>query len=160
MTTPRERSWRDDEVGPGRLLLLSVNPVSEALARVAQAVGLEVVLLADDEGGRGVQGLADVAPVAGDAVVLADHDAPDAPAVLRAALASEASYVAMLASRRRAAGVLEELRSEGVAGLERLHVPAGHDTGGRTPGEMALSIVAEVVAESHGRPGGPMRSPA
>lgn len=157
MTTPRERSWRDAEVGPGRLLVLSENTVAQAVARIAEAVGIEVLRLADDEGGRGLSALQDAGPGAGDAVVLCDHDAPDAPAVLRAALRSEAAYVAMLASRRRAAGLLEELREEGVPGLDRLHVPAGLDVGGRTPGEMALSLVAEVVADAHGRPGGPMR---
>jgi xanthine/CO dehydrogenase XdhC/CoxF family maturation factor len=45
-----------------------------------------------------------------------------------------------------------------VAGLDKLHVPAGLDTGGKAPGEIALSVVAEIVAESYGRPGGPMRA--
>ena len=38
-----------------------------------------------------------------------------------------------------------------------LHVPPGHNLGGKAPGEFALSVVAEIVAEGHGRPGGPMR---
>ena len=89
--------------------------------------------------------------------MLCDHDAPDAPKVLRDALASPASYVAMMASRRRSERVLAELGEEGVQGLEKLHVPAGLNIGGKAPGEIALSVVAEIVAESHGRPGGPMR---
>jgi xanthine dehydrogenase accessory factor len=94
---------------------------------------------------------------AGDAVVLCDHDAPDAPRVLRDALASPASYVAMMASRRRAEGLLVDLAADGASGLEKLHVPAGHNLGGKGPGEIALSVVAEIVAESYDRPGGPMR---
>jgi xanthine dehydrogenase accessory factor len=78
--------------------------------------------------------------------------------VLRAALASEASYVAMMASRRRSEGLLAELEAEAAPGLDKLHVPAGLNTGGRAPGEIALSVVAEIVAESYGRPGGPMRT--
>ncbi|MGA8247978.1 MAG: XdhC family protein, partial [Nocardioides sp.] len=89
--------------------------------------------------------------------VLCDHDAPDAPQVLRDALASPASYVAMMASRRRAEGLLAELAAADVPGLDKLHVPAGHDLGGKGPGEIALSVVAEIVAESYDRPGGPMR---
>ena len=54
--------------------------------------------------GAGVAG-----PAEGDAVVLCDHDAPDAPQFLRDALASPASYVAMMASRRRAERMLAEL---------------------------------------------------
>ncbi len=94
----------------------------------------------------------------GDAVVLCDHDAPDAPAALRLALASPASYVAMMASRSRSARLLAELSDEGVAGLDKLHVPAGLDTGGKAPGEIALSVVAEIVATAYGRSGGPMRA--
>ena len=94
---------------------------------------------------------------AGDAVVLCDHDAPDAPRVLRDALGSPASYVAMMASRRRSEGLLADLREEGVPGLEKLHVPAGLNTGGKAPGEIALSVVAEIVADFYGRPGGQMR---
>ena len=117
---------------------------------IASAVGRTVLVEPADDGGPGLD------PQPGDAVVLCDHDAPDAPAVLRAALASEASYVAMMASRRRAAGLLDELAAEGVD-VASLHVPAGHDLGGKSPGEIALSVVAEIVAESHDRPGGPMR---
>ena len=89
-------------------------------------------------------------------MVLCDHDAPDAPSVLRAALASEAAYVAMMASRRRSEGLVAELVAEGVD-ITRLHVPAGHNLGGKAPGEIALSVVAEIVAESYDRPGGAMR---
>ena len=46
--------------------------------------------------------------------------------------------------------------AEGVD-VSTLHVPAGHDLGGKGPGEIALSVVAEIVAESYGRAGGPMR---
>ena len=113
-------------------------------------------MIAQDADGEGVSALAGLALRDGDAVVLCDHDAPDAPQVLRDALASPASYVAMMASRRRAEGLLEELEQEGAPGLEKLHVPAGLNTGGKSPGEIALSVVAEVVACAYGRDGGPM----
>ncbi len=147
----REQPWTDDPAPRGRVLVLSDNPIARAIETIAAAAGREVVVEAHDDGGPGL------AASAGDAVVLCDHDAPDAPAVLRAALASEASYVAMMASRGRAAATLEELVGEGVD-VERLHVPAGLDIGGKAPGEIALSVVAEIVAESHGRAGGPMRA--
>lgn len=146
----RQQPWSDDQPEHGRILVLSDNPISQAIASIALAVGREVHVEAADDGGPGL------APRAGDAVVLCDHDAPDAPAVLRAALASEASYVAMMASRRRAASVVDELVEEGVD-VSTLHVPAGHNLGGRAAGEIALSVVAEIVAEAYDRPGGPMR---
>jgi xanthine dehydrogenase accessory factor len=150
----REQPWSDDRTEHGRLLLLTANPISAAVEAIATAAGREVVVLAEDDGGPG---LASLAPAAGDAVVLCDHDAPDAPQFLRDALASPASYVAMMASRGRAQGLLADLESEGVPGLDKLHVPAGHNLGGKGPGEIALSVVAEIVADSYGRPGGPMR---
>ncbi|WP_416957199.1 XdhC family protein [Nocardioides sp. T5] len=146
----RQQPWSDDEVRHGRILVLSDNPISRSIAAIAATAGRTVVVESADDGGPGLD------PQPGDAVVLCDHDAPDAPAVLRAALASDAAYVAMMASRGRAAGLLAELTDEGVD-TTRLHVPAGLDLGGKGPGEIALSVVAEIVAGSYGRSGGPMR---
>ncbi|HEY2877256.1 XdhC family protein [Nocardioides sp.] len=155
-TTHREQPWSDGQPEHGRILVLSTNPISDAIFTIATAVGRLVVVLADDEGGPG---LASLVPAEGDAVVLCDHDAPDAPQFLRDALASPAAYVAMMASRRRAERVLADLAADGVPHLEKLHVPAGHNLGGKAPGEIALSVVAEIVAESYQRLGGPMRGP-
>ena len=146
----REQPWSDQPVEQGRVLVLTDNPIARSIAVIASTVGRTVVVEAADDGGPGLD------PRPGDAVVLCDHDAPDAPAVLRAALASDAAYVAMMASRGRAAGLLDDLVAEGVD-VSTLHVPAGHDLGGKAPGEIALSVVAEIVAESYGRTGGPMR---
>jgi len=74
----REQPWRDDEVRRPRIVVLSENPISQAITTIARAVGHEVVVISDDDGGPGLSG---PAPRAGDAVVLCDHDAPDAPAV-------------------------------------------------------------------------------
>ena len=153
-TPPREQPWSDDRPEHGRILVLTANPISAAIDTIATTVGREVVVLADDDGGPG---LGSLSPAARDAVVLCDHDAPDAPQFLRDALASPASYVAMMASRSRAERMTAELADEGVPGLDKLHVPAGHNLGGKAPGEIALSVVAEIVAESYDRLGGPMR---
>lgn len=148
--TERQQPWVAEPEQRGRILVLSDNPIARSIAVIASTVGRPVLVESADDGGPGLD------PQEGDAVVLCDHDAPDAPAVLRTALASDAVYVAMLASRRRADGLLEELVAEG-HDVSRLHVPAGHNLGGRAPGEIALSVVAEIVAESYDRPGGSMR---
>ena len=148
--TQRQQAWIAEPVQRGRVLVLSDNPIARCIAAIASTVGRTVLVESADDGGPGLY----VQP--GDAVVLCDHDAPDAPAVLRAALASEAIYVAMMASRSRAAGLVEELVAEGVD-VSTLHVPAGLDLGGKAPGEIALSVVAEIVAQSYGRSGGAMR---
>jgi len=145
----RQQPWVAEPEQRGRILVLTDNPIARSIAVIASTVGRPVLVESADDGGPGLD------PQAGDAVVLCDHDAPDAPSVLRSALASDAVYVAMMASRRRAEGLVEELVGEGYD-VSRLHVPAGHDLGGRAPGEIALSVVAEIIAESYGRPGGPM----
>jgi xanthine dehydrogenase accessory factor len=63
----------------------------------------------------------------------------------------------MMGSRRRAQIVFEMLDDLPAETLARLRVPAGLNTGGKLPGEIALSVVAEVVAWSYGRDGAPMR---
>jgi xanthine/CO dehydrogenase XdhC/CoxF family maturation factor len=154
--TPREQPWSDEGPEAGRVVLLTRNPIAEAVESIATTAGRAVTVIEEDADGRGAAALSAFGLREGDAVVLCDHDAPDAPQVLRDALASPATYVAMMASRRRALGLREDLEREGVAGLEKLHVPAGLNLGGKAPGEIALSVVSQVVAHSYGRDGGPM----
>jgi xanthine dehydrogenase accessory factor len=64
-------------------------------------------------------------------------------------LRSGLGYVALVASRRRAASVLDYLRDRGLSAdlVGRLKAPAGLDIGATTPAEIAMSILAEIVAE-------------
>jgi xanthine dehydrogenase accessory factor len=81
-------------------------------------------------------------------VVVATQGRRDRDA-LRAALATGASYVAFVGSRRKAAQLMAELAAEGIdrARLEALRSPAGLHIGAVTPAEIALSILTEIVAE-------------
>jgi xanthine dehydrogenase accessory factor len=94
------------------------------------------------------------------AVVLVAHDYKIDVPVLKQALAGDAPYIGLLGSRRRGAAILQLLRDEGIAGeaLTRIRVPIGLDLGGETAGEIALSIIAEVVAVLHGRNGAPLHA--
>lgn len=66
---------------------------------------------------------------------------------LRILLGTKASYIGMIGSRKRVAVVKERLCSEGFseAVLKRLHAPIGLDIGARTPEEIALAILSEIV---------------
>ncbi len=151
------------------VIVVGANPVGRAVADVAIAAGRRVRLIADsgDLGerpglevaiGAPAEVLADRGLHASDAVVVSDHDAPWVDDVLRLALATDARFVGMLGSRRHAPEAVERLRAHGVgeAQLARLHSPCGLDIGSRTPGEIGLSIVAEIVAAERDRSGGPM----
>lgn len=92
------------------------------------------------------------------AIVCLAHDARIEDPLLHLALTCDAGYVGALGSRRTHAGRLKRLRSGGLddAALDRLRGPAGLDLGGVTSAETALSILAEIVAHSHGGSGEPL----
>ncbi len=89
-----------------------------------------------------------LAPDARTAVAVFSHDAKIDDAALIEALRSPAFYVGALGSRRSQAQRLERLRAAGVADadLARLHGPIGLDIGAKTPAEIAISTLAEIVA--------------
>lgn len=115
------------------LYVLGESPIARALADAGPVAGFEV-LGADDE----------VDLSAASAVVIARHGGPEASEV-RAALDAGVAYIGLVASRKRGAAVLEEADVT-AAELPRVFTPAGLDIGARGPGEIALSILAQVVS--------------
>jgi xanthine dehydrogenase accessory factor len=75
---------------------------------------------------------------------------------LRAVMNSTPDYVGLIGSKRRTNIVLDRLRASGVATdkLQRVRAPIGLDIGAVTPEEVALAILAEIVAERRGGKGG------
>jgi xanthine dehydrogenase accessory factor len=151
------------------VIVLGATPVGRAVAELSRVVGRRAVLVTpggDTPGDSALEFRADdpahylLAMPAGamDAIVVSDHDAPWVDDVLPIALASDAYFVGMLGSRRHAPEAVRRLREAGVpeAHIARLHSPCGLDIGSRTPEEIALSIVAQLVAVERGRSGGPM----
>lgn len=143
----------------GRVVVVSDNAIARALVAIAEIVGRRTTLLPDEATDPSpLEWLGEHPLTQADALVLCDHDAPQADALLRCGLQSSAGYVAMMGSRRRAEHVFASLEGDlPPEVLDRLHVPAGLNTGGKAPGEIALSVVAEIVAVSYGRDGGPMK---
>ncbi len=141
---------------PPRLLLCGASPVAEALADLARRLGFRVALAAlpEDQAGftdveertAGFE-LAPLAVTAEDWIVVSTQGKRDREA-LGAALASDAAYVAFVGSRRKAETLLAQLRGQGMGEekLARLKAPAGLDIHGIEPAEIALSILAEIVA--------------
>jgi xanthine dehydrogenase accessory factor len=124
------------------LVLVGHGPVVEVLATLAGAAGYSVVPRAD----AGEAALADLALGRRASVVIATHADADEDALAHV-LSTEAGYVSLVASRRRAAAIVERLRERGVPPdrLGRFKAPAGLDLGAITPAEIAVSILAEIV---------------
>ena len=77
---------------------------------------------------------------------------------LRATLTAKPDYVGMIGSKRRTNIVLEKLREEKAEDteLKRVRAPIGLDIGAVSPEEVALAILAEIIAERHGGTGAPL----
>lgn len=75
---------------------------------------------------------------------------------LRAALSANPNYIGMIGSKRRTNIVLDKLREEGFdqEQLKKVRAPIGLDIGAVSPEEVALAILAEIVAERRGGQGG------
>ena len=106
------------------------------------------------------EAIAEIAPDHATAVVVLTHDDKfDVPA-LKAALATEAFYVAALGSRRNQERRRERLLEAGIPedDLDRIYGPCGLDVGADSQPETALSMLAEIVAVRMGRDGGHLKS--
>ena len=81
-------------------------------------------------------------------------------AALLAAARSKAGYVGLLGSKRKAAMIFRRLFEEGVDAerIGEIRAPVGLDIGGRSPEEIAVSVMAEVLAVRHGKKGGVLKA--
>ncbi len=128
-----------------RLLVVGDGPVSDALVPMAELLGWSTTVAATLDEAR-------AAASSAQAVVVTSHDSEvDAPA-LAAAIAARPAYVGAMGSRTRQGQRREWLLGHGLteADLAAVHGPAGLDIGANTPAEIALSILAELVATLRG----------
>src|SRR5207249_843995 len=95
-------------------------------------------------------------------VVHTDHEAPLVAEHLFALIKGGARFVGLVGSARHASDHLDALREMGLTDEEvaRIRTPVGLNIGGRTSQEIALSILAGLVAARYGRPGGWLDQPA
>jgi xanthine dehydrogenase accessory factor len=137
------------------VVVIGRSPAAATVAVLARALGWRATIV-DDEGavdhpdGIPVVTSLDLSALevdASTAAVVATQGHYD-EAALEAALATDAGYVGLIASRRRAAAVLDYLRTRGVAedALARVQAPAGLDLGKVDPDEIGVAVLAELVA--------------
>lgn len=158
-----------DRVSPPlTLVIVGAGQVAMTLTRLARDIDVRTVIVDGRERyatadrfpnaneirvGMPSEIVASIAPTKNVGIVLVAHDYKYELPVLRHALREPVGYIGMLGSRKRGAAVRELLASEGFTAedLSRLHTPIGLDLGGKRPEEVALSILAEVVAVRNGK---------
>ncbi|WAL64036.1 XdhC family protein [Amycolatopsis cynarae] len=132
------------QLPPALVVVFGDAPVARALVSLGRAIGYDVRAAVPGE----------AVPPDAAAVIVASHGRDEEPA-LRAALAADAGYVGLIASRRRGAAVLSALELD----PGRVRTPAGLDIGAGTPEEIAVSVYAELIASRRGT-GGTAARPA
>lgn len=147
--------YLEPHVPKPRLLIVGDSPVATALTSLGRLLSYHVVAVAPRAGSEEFPDADEIVPdlarlgelAKGETyAVVATMGKYDASAV-RALATSRASYVGLVASRKRASALFAELRGEGVPAdaIDRIRSPAGLDLSARTPEEIALSILAEIT---------------
>jgi xanthine dehydrogenase accessory factor len=144
-----------------RLVVFGSDPIALATASLGAQAGFETTLVRPNgpsappplagvaySRASPVAALAEIVPDPWTAIAVATHDLEVDHEALAAALPSKASYVGVVGARRRVAERLARLSAEGVdrASLDRLRAPIGLDLGGKAPWEVAVSVIAEIIA--------------
>lgn len=156
---------------PPRLIVVGTGPVADPLVRLAGRAGYHTTLIDGNDIDGFVEANERIVGIPSEicreldldercAVVIAAHDYKYEVPVLREVLGRNVGYVGFLASRRRGEAVLRFLETTGVDGdiLETVRVPVGLDVGAESPAEIAVSVLAEMLAIRSGRPGTPLRT--
>jgi xanthine dehydrogenase accessory factor len=173
--TPQLRTYRHDlgsieaylephAVVP-TLVVFAATPVARAVLAWAGELGFRPVFvetraerLADHEWPAAVTSLDELAARLGPEVyaVHTDHDAPDIVQALEVLLPRRPKFIGLVGSGRHTGHHLEALKAKGVKDevIAEIQSPVGLDIGGVTPAEIALSILAGIVARRRGRSGG------
>ena len=138
-----------------QVIVCGSSPVAVAIAELAKRTGFAVTVCAPAaeqaafaEAERRIEGYALPVREAGSRYVVVSTQGRGDEAALLAALAADTDYVAFVGSRKKADALKATLAARGVAAdrLATLKAPAGLDLGAITPDEIAISILAEIVA--------------
>lgn len=153
------------------LVIFGATPVARALLHSASEVGFRAVLvetrpdrLSGADWPAAIKSLSDLAPaLVGDIyAVHTDHDADDLVQALETLLPRDPRFIGIVGSRRHTGHHLDALRAKGVPPevIARIQSPVGLDLGALvTPQEIALSILAGLVAIRRGGQGGWKQGP-
>ena len=153
----------DAPTGERRLVAVFASPVALQLVHLAEHVGFTCVVLDPERDLPDAPSVRTTAEASIDDrtdVVVTDHDRPELGEVLAAVLGTPARWIGVMGSPRHTAPHVAALQERGLPDeqISRVHRPIGLDIGSRSPAEIALSTVAGLLADRHGRSGGTYRA--
>ncbi len=164
--TCAQRSFEIEFVPPPRLVIAGAGHVGAATAALANSIGFETLVIDDREdmlsesrfpGSKRIVGeieheLRSLAIDAQTYLIVVTRGHRHDSAALGAIINSSAKYIGMIGSKRKVRTVLDELAKQGVAREKLLSVqaPIGLELGAVTPAEIAVSIVAQLIAIRRG----------
>ncbi len=144
-----------------QIVIFGRSAVAQYLVRLAKAVNYSITIVSPEAAAEdfpvadAVRERLDAADIRRPAAtwVVVSTQGEDDEGALEQALAAGTSYVAFVASRRKAAKAFQYLRGKGISeeALRRVKTPAGMDIGAVAPEEIAVSILAEIVQAARGR---------
>ncbi|MFC7532152.1 XdhC family protein [Actinoplanes sp. GCM10030250] len=155
-----------DELSPRRLVAVFESPVAEALLRFGLDLGFRTVLVEPDPTRLGGTPRAHGDTLVGDLaaagldehtdVVLTDHHRSEIGTVLQEALERRTRWIGIVGNPRHDGPHVAALRELGVPAeqIARVHRPIGLNIGSRTGPEIAVAVLAGLIADRNGRPGG------
>ncbi len=173
--TGESRVFVESYLPPPSLVVIGAAHIAVPLTRFAQDLGFDVALIDAREWflteerfphvARRIlawpdKGLAQITLDTETYLVILSHDPKFERPALKYALPYPLRYIGAIGSRKTHADRISTLRAEGVSedDLARIHAPIGLDIGAVSPEEIALSILAEMLAVRSGRPGGFMQA--
>lgn len=139
-----------------QLVIVGGGHIGRPLKMMGEAAGFDVAVVDVEVGRATVPELQAVALSENCYVVLITTDHVSDEAALRHALTTPAGYIGMIGSRHKCETILGHLRQDGIDedALSRVYAPIGLNLGGSSPEEIAVSILAEIIAVRWGAKGG------
>ncbi len=135
-----------------QLIIVGGGHIGRPLKVMGEVAGFDVTMVDVQPGCADFPGLESVHLTADSFIVLITTDHVSDEAALRQVIHSPARYIGMIGSRHKCATILGHLRADGIGeeALAHAYAPIGLDLGGPSPEEIAVSILAEVIAVRRG----------
>ena len=130
------------------LVIVGGGHIGRPLKVMGEAAGFNVMVVDVEPGVATVPGLDTITLNQDSYVVLITTDHVSDEAALRHVITSPVRYIGMIGSRAKCQTIFDHLHADGVAAeaLERVYAPIGLELGGTTPQEIAVAILAEIIA--------------